>query len=312
MGNSCTERSCQLPLWMIPLLRLAGIYNILFGIWAVGWPGEWFRILGMEQPSYPFLWQGIGMIVGVYGIGYVCASAAPLKHWPIILVGFLGKLLGPLGFAWAASKGELPWAAGWLILFNDIIWLIPFGIILWHAGCLAVGRPVNGRPMGLETAMKSFKLHSGESLREASEKETLAIVFLRHFGCTFTRQLLRKLETMQKNADSQGARLILVHMLQEGEETQYVGSGRVSRISDPWCDLYRAFGLGKGTFIELFGPRVWYRGFVAVFKGCGVGHLAGDGLQMPGAFLVKDGKIIKGQKAASAADLPDVEGLFTS
>jgi hypothetical protein len=33
---------------------------------------------------------------------------------------------------------------------------------------------------------------------------------------------------------------------------------------------------------------------------------------MPGAFLVKDGKIIKGQKAASAADLPDVEGLFTS
>ena len=65
-------------------------------------------------------------------------------------------------------------------------------------------------------------------------------------------------------------------------------------------------------FLELFGPRVWYRGFAAVFKGCGVGHLAGDGLQMPGAFLVKDGKIIKGQKAASAADLPDVEGLFTS
>ena len=117
---------------------------------------------------------------------------------------------------------------------------------------------------------------------------------------------------MQKNADSQGAHLVLVHMLQEGEETQYVGSGRVSRISDPCCDLYRAFGLGKGTFLELFGPRVWYRGFAAVFKGCGVGHLAGDGLQMPGAFLVKDGKIIKGQKAASAADLPDVEGLFTS
>ena len=38
--------------------------------------------------------------------------------------------------------------------------------------------------------------------------------------------------------------------------------------------------------------------------------LKGDGLQMPGAFLVKDGKVVKAQKAGTAADLPDVDGLF--
>ncbi|MDB4452293.1 hypothetical protein N9129_03690, partial [Akkermansiaceae bacterium] len=300
------------PCWMISVLRLAGIYNILFGIWAVGWPGEWFRISGMAAPDYPFLWQCVGMIVGVYGVGYLCASLSPLRHWPIVLVGFLGKVFGPLGFIFAASQGELPWAAGWMIIFNDIIWLLPFAVILWHAACLAIGRPVSGEPMDLDEAMSKFHLASGETLKEASEKQVLAVVFLRHFGCTFTRQLLRKLETMQHKADEEGARLILVHMLQEGEEAEYMRDEKVSRIADPRCDLYRAFGLGKGGFIELFGPRVWLRGFIAIFRGCGVGHLAGDGLQMPGAFLVKDGEVIRGQKAASASDLPDVEGLFTT
>ena len=47
----------------------------------------------------------VGMIVGVYGIGYIIASARPLVHWPIILVGFLGKIFGPIGFTKALIEG---------------------------------------------------------------------------------------------------------------------------------------------------------------------------------------------------------------
>lgn len=99
-------------------------------------------------------------------------------------------------------------------------------------------------------------------------------------------------------------------MLQEGEEKEFVKSGGVDRIADPRCDLYRAFGLGKGGFLELFGPKVWYRGAMAFFRGCGVGMLKGDGLQMPGAFLFEKGEILEEQRAESAADLPSVEALF--
>ena len=49
----------------------------------------------MEVPRYSFLWQCVGMIVGVYGVGYLAAAAAPLRHWPIVLVGFLGKSVWP-------------------------------------------------------------------------------------------------------------------------------------------------------------------------------------------------------------------------
>ncbi len=310
MPIQCDAQSCRPPGWMGVVLRLAGAYNLLFGLWVLGWPNAWFEISGMEAPRYPFLWQCIGMIVGVYGLGYLLASRAPLRHWPIILVGFLGKIFGPIGFVWATMQGDLPWTAGWMIFMNDLIWLIPFGMILWACACFAVGKPVVGEPMDLPKAMSSFHLSSGETLGEASESQILAVVFLRHFGCTFTRQLLRNLEEMEAQAEEHGARLILVHMLNEGEEFEYLQNDEVARIADPWCHLYRAFGLGKGDFLELFGPSVWYRGFIAFFRGCGAGHLAGDGLQMPGAFLVKDGKITASRKAKSAADLPEIEGLF--
>ena len=105
--------------------------------------------------------------------------------------------------------------------------------------------------------------------------------------------------------------MVLVHMLQSGKETRYLGErSGVTRIADPRCELYRAFGLGKGGFLELFGPSVWWRGALSIFKGCGVGHLAGDGLQMPGAFLFHRQQILASQRAQSAADLPDLSGLF--
>jgi small multidrug resistance pump len=49
----------------------------------------------MELPRYPDIWQCVGMIVGVYGVGYLIAAFDPLRHWPVILVGLLGKVLGP-------------------------------------------------------------------------------------------------------------------------------------------------------------------------------------------------------------------------
>ena len=156
-----------------------------------------------------------------------------------------------------------------------------------------------------------FQLNDGTNLVEASQDKPIALVFLRHFGCTFTRQILRGLEELEKNAQERGARLVLVHMLQKGQEKSYLGDdSKVSSIADPKCRLYRAFGLGNGGLLELFGPKVWWLGMKAIFKGCGVGRLAGNGLQMPGAFLFHRGEIIAAQRAETAADLPDLPRLF--
>ena len=70
------------------------------------------------------------MIVGVYGVGYWIAASDPIRHWPIVFVGLLGKVFGPIGFLQAAMTGSLPWKWGATILTNDLIWWLPFGAML--------------------------------------------------------------------------------------------------------------------------------------------------------------------------------------
>ena len=60
----------------------------------------------------------------------------------------------------------------------------------------------------------------------------------------------------------------------------------------------------------VLGPKVWLHAFVNLFHGCAQTKIVGDGLQMPGAFLFRDGEIVSAQPAKSAADLPDVQRLF--
>lgn len=291
-------------------LLLAGAYNIIFGAWCVLFPNSWFELSGMTAPLYPMIWQSVGMIVGVYGIGYIVAASQPYRHWPIVLVGFLGKVFGPIGFAWALSQGTLPLSSAWITVTNDLIWLVPFAAILWGVARIKVGYAYRSpEPLSISEAAETYRLNTGETLAEASEKQELALVFLRHFGCTFTRQILRSLTDLEAEAERRGSRLVLVHMLQSGEEEHFLQSD-IARISDHSCELYRAFGLGKGTFLELFGPRVWLRGMFALFSGCGVGHLAGDGLQMPGAFVFHRGQITQAQRGEDASAIPDLPSLF--
>jgi small multidrug resistance pump len=118
------------PRWAFWWLWAAGIYNLLWGAVTIALPFAWFDLTGAERPNYPEIWQCVGMIVGVYGIGYIAAAYDCYRHWPIVLVGFLGKIFGPIGFAVALVKGTFPPAFGLTILTNDLLWWIPFGMIL--------------------------------------------------------------------------------------------------------------------------------------------------------------------------------------
>lgn len=120
--------------WMRQILLAAAVYNIAWGAFAILSPLTLFRWCGFDPlPIYPELWQCIGMIVGVYGVGYGIAARDPFRHWPIVLVGLLGKIFGPIGFVGAVTSGRFPLAMGWTIVTNDLIWWLPFGVILWAA-----------------------------------------------------------------------------------------------------------------------------------------------------------------------------------
>jgi hypothetical protein len=112
------------------MLMAAGVYNLVWGLWVVLFPNVFFCWVGVTPPNYPELWQCIGMIVGVYGVGYLIAARDPVRHWPIVLVGLLGKVFGPIGMVWSVTRGSLPAIMAWACLPNDLIWWVPFALLL--------------------------------------------------------------------------------------------------------------------------------------------------------------------------------------
>jgi uncharacterized membrane protein len=113
------------------ILKIAAIYNLVWGAFIILAPHALFDFAGLPRmQNYIGIWQCVGMIVGVYGIGYWVASLDPNRHWPIVLVGFLGKILGPIGFVQAYLQGVFNAKFGLTILTNDVIWWIPFFLIL--------------------------------------------------------------------------------------------------------------------------------------------------------------------------------------
>lgn len=295
-------------------LIAAAIYNLLWGGVVVIAPNLFFDLIGAARPNYPGIWQCVGMIVGVYGIGYAIAAADPLRHWPIVLVGLIGKLLGPIGFLDAAMRGMMPWSFGWIIVTNDLIWWIPFVLILLAAFKHAAtrGEPDDAPRMPFADAIARFRANTGQTLAELSDGRDVLVVFLRHLGCTFCREALDDLSARRHQFRGRGTQLVLVHMSADAEAFPLFASydlADVPRISDPERTLYRAFGLDRGSLAQLFGPRVWRRGAQAALRGHGVGRLAGDGFQMPGAFVLRDGRIVASHVHQAAGDRPDYLGL---
>jgi hypothetical protein len=105
---------------------LAGIYNILWGLYAALDPQWLFRFAGLPDQNYPQIFACLGMVVGLYGIIYLEVARVPERGWLLAAIGLLGKILGPLGLAVLILTGQWPLATIILCLTNDLIWWVPF------------------------------------------------------------------------------------------------------------------------------------------------------------------------------------------
>jgi hypothetical protein len=300
-------------------LLAAATYNLLWGGAVVIAPAALFTWAGIELPRYPEIWQCVGMMVGVYGVGYAIAAFDPLRHWPIVLVGLLGKVLGPIGFAFAWAKGLFPARFAITILSNDLVWWVPFAGILW-AAISAAHKPADESVLTPEEALGGAIDQQGKSLLERSGSTPVLAVLLRHLGCTFCRQALADVAANRERIEKAGVMPVLVHLATEDQARtlfERYGVADLPRVSDPQARLYRSLGLVRGSFGQLVGPRAWIRGFRAVvIDRHGVGGPAGDGFQMPGAFLIRDGRVVRSFVHRVSSDRPDytrlVENASTS
>jgi hypothetical protein len=79
------------------------------------------------------------------------------------------------------------------------------------------------------------------------------------------------------------------------------GLSGIPQVSDPERRLYRAFGLRRGRLRQMIGPSVWRRGWRA-WRRHGIGRPVAGVRQMPGLFLIENGRILTAFRHQTTAD----------
>jgi hypothetical protein len=115
------------------LFLAAGIYNITWGLFSAADPQWLFHFAKMPLDNHPQIFACLAMVIGLYGVIYFEIARIPERGFVLALVGFVGKILGPIGLAQLILGHTWPPATIVLTLSNDLIWLIPFGIYLYDS-----------------------------------------------------------------------------------------------------------------------------------------------------------------------------------
>ena len=164
-------------------------------------------------------------------------------------------------------------------------------------------------PEILATPVEGRNLRPG-TLRDQWADGPALLVFLRHFGCLFTREWVADL---RKTADADPAYppVVFVHLgtAEDGAAFFDKHAPAARAVADPTERLFKAFGLGRGRLAQLFGPEVIACGLRATFKGHGAGKVIGDPWILPGLFLVEGDRIAWAHRARHAGDHPDFGGI---
>lgn len=304
--------------WTKWVLGAAGLYNLALAALALFSPAVLLRYLapghapaaGLERE---FL-GAVALLTAVLGVAFWLAAGDAYRHWPVVFTGFLAKFTVGIGLGHAIWQHRVDAAAWVIVILDNLVWVLLLAAILHgaHESLLRLRRTVS--PEVLRFALRR-KSQYGITLEEHTRLTPVLLVFLRHTGCMFCREALSDLAERQVEIEDEGARLVLVHMGHESEAADFFalyGLENVPRISDPDRALYRAFALNRAGFSDLFGPKVWLRAVSAAIIGHHwMGRPAGDSFQMPGAFLLFHGEIVRSYRHQSPADRPDYLDLVT-
>lgn len=164
-----------------------------------------------------------------------------------------------------------------------------------------------GNPLLADTVTST-----GATLAALSEESPVLLVLLRHEGCPFCRNVMSDIARLRDRIEATGARIVLGHMSDPQNfaafATRY-GLASLPAVADPDRNLYKGLGLRHGRLWQLMGPKVLWAYLKSIVAGHLPGRIKGDPLQLPGAFLLHRGQVIRGHVYRNAGDKPDYVSL---
>lgn len=154
------------------------------------------------------------------------------------------------------------------------------------------------------------------TLSELWAKQTLLLVFTRHFGCTQCKEMLNRLSLSKTQLGEAGLQMAIVTQGTVSANLAFCQQYAPDTLclADPDRKVYAAYGLDRGNLFQtVLSPSIWRAVNQAEKKGY---HLeppppGQDALQMSGIFIVgTDGRIRLPYYYDTIADHPELELLF--
>ena len=116
--------------WMRGLLKFVAVFNVLAGVMMLVFYHESYKLMEISKPELVLPIQLVGVLVALFGVGYWRVVVRPVENRDLLLLGFLSKGLGSvLGVSYVAL-GVLPPVFLVVLFFADIVYLVPFWVII--------------------------------------------------------------------------------------------------------------------------------------------------------------------------------------
>ena len=147
----------MLPLtpWMRYLLRFVAVYNVLAGVVMLIFYHEAYKAMGLKKPDLNMPLQLVGILVGLFGVGYWMVANRPVENRNLLVLGFWSKALGSVLGIYYVTLGKLPPVFLVVLFFADIIYLWPFGVIIRRLSRLARAAEAIPRPTSDNSARRA-------------------------------------------------------------------------------------------------------------------------------------------------------------
>ncbi len=163
--------------------------------------------------------------------------------------------------------------------------------------------------------LNDMQTSSGNTVESLSKQRHVLLVFLRQLGCMFCREAMTTLGNIKSDIEASGVTIVLVHMAPSDKKARNVLKKykleSCELIADAECLYYSRFGLVKSSFSQLFGFATWAKTVeYGVAKGHGFNLPIGDGFQLPGMFMIRDGEIIESSLGKDVYEQPEYESFI--
>ena len=113
------------------LFGFAALVNLAVGIGMVVGAREVAVQLGVLGPGAPYAMTMVGMMIGVFGVGYAIVSGNPAGNRGIVWLGVIGKL-GAAGLAaMQYMQGLIPQTT-FMLGMGDAVFAALFLLFLWR------------------------------------------------------------------------------------------------------------------------------------------------------------------------------------